>query len=299
MELFDFYQWINQINESADSINMTFTLDSNYSEEVKKTYYETLTDHLDKNLPHGSSYSIKNDQYNRAINVSILNEDDEISAAIFGPAESFSFTLYPPYVQYIGMITSIGMENMTNQIKRTFHSAIVDKEGDQTKIRVRAMSRDDFDDKLKSVANKVIDYYMISSFPQGRSNPSEPTGSDYIKIIHSESDSESSIKELTNRLSLWLTYTTAIKVLNKMSSQLTIDLEDIRQNVLDKGLNSAIKSNDPNEQLSFLKKLIKLADPRRVEESSIVTDALITMFRILLKQYESPKEIWRELSKMK
>ena len=298
MELFDFYQWIGQINESANSINMTFTLDSNYLDEVKKTYYETLTDHLDKNLPHGSSYSIKNDQP-RSIEVSILNEDDEISAAIFGPAESFSFTLYPPYVGYIGMTTSIGMDNMTNQITRTFHSAIVDKEDDRTTVRVRAMSRDDFDDKLKSVANKVIDYYMISSFPRNRSNPSEPAGSDYIKIIHSESDSESSIKELTNRLSLWLTYTTAIKVLNKISSQLTIDLDDIRQNVLDKGLNSAIRSNDPKEQLDFLKKLIKLADPRRVEESSIVTDALITMFRILLKQYESPKEIWRELSKMK
>lgn len=299
MELFDFYQWIDKINESSNSINMTFTFDSNYLDEVKETYYKTLTDHLDKNLPHGSSYSIKNDQP-RSIEVSILTEDDdEITSAIFGPAESFSFTLYPPYVQYIGMTTSIGMDNMTNQITRIFHNAIVDKEGDQTKIRVRAMSRDDFDDKLKSVANKVIDYYMISSFPRGRSNPSEPTSSDYIKIIHSESDSESSIKELTNRLSLWLTYTTAIKVLNKMSSQLTIDLDDIRQNVLDKGLTSAIRSNDPKEQLDFLKKLIKLADPRRVEESSIVTDALITMFRILLKQYESPKEIWRELSKMK
>lgn len=297
MELFDFNNWLGQINESTGSINMTFNFDSNYLDEVKKTYYETLTDHLDKNLPHGSSYSIKNDQP-RSIEVSILNEDDEISSAIFGPAESFSFTLYPPYVQYIGMTTSIGMDNMTNQIARTFHNAIVDKEDDRTTIRVRAMSRDDFDDRLKSVANKVIAYYGIGDYHRNKSYFSELTSSDYAKVIHS-SDSKASIKELTSRLSLWLTYTTAIKVLNKMSSQLTIDLDDIRQNVLDKGLNSALNSNDPKEQLEFLKKLIKLADPRRVEESSIVTDALITMFRILLKQYESPKEIWRELSKMK
>jgi hypothetical protein len=296
MELVDFNKWLGTIHESVSGINIVFKIDSDYSELVESTYLETLKEHLDKTLPPSITHEISK-YSDTLINVSLLSEEDEVSATMFGPTESTNFLLALPNRGLYGQLIGLGPNQTIEKIKKHFYNAIVEKGEDFTSIRVRG-DQQTLDSKIISIAKDASSSsnFSTSGHRFRDKTYTEPTIDDYFNLLDAES--KTAKDEVVHKLSVWAVYETAIKVLNLISSQLTIDTIAIKKEIAT-GLNAALNSKTDEEKLPFMKRLMDLANPKRYEESALVTDALIEMFRDLLKHYESPIEIWRAIYKKK
>jgi hypothetical protein len=296
MELVDFNKWLDTIHESVSGINIVFKIDSDYSELVESTYLETLKEHLDKTLPPSITHEISKHS-DTLINVSLLSEEDEVSTTMFGPTESTNFLLALPNRGLYGQLIGLGPNQTIEKIKKHFYNAIVEKGEDFTSIRVRG-DQQTLDSKIISIAKDASSSsnFSTSGHRFRDKTYTEPTIDDYFNLLDAES--KTAKDEVVHKLSVWAVYETAIKVLNLISSQLTIDTIAIKKEIAT-GLNAALNSKTDEEKLPFMKRLMDLANPKRYEESALVTDALIEMFRDLLKHYESPIEIWRAIYKKK
>ena len=296
MELVDFNKWLSSINESVSGINIVFKIDSDYSELVESTYLEILKEHLDKKLPPNITHEISKHS-DTLINVSLLSGEDEISTTMFGPTESTNFLLSLPNRGQFHQIVGLSPNQTVEKIKKHFYNAIVEKREGFTSIRVRG-DQETLDSRIISIAKDASSSsnFSISGHRFRDKTYTEPTIDDYFNLLDTES--KTAKDDVVHKLSVWLVYETAIKVLNLISSQLTIDTAAIQKEIAT-GLNAALNSKTAEEKLPFMKRLMDLANPKRYEESSIVTETLIEMFRDLLKNYESPLEIWRAIYKKK
>lgn len=294
MELLDFTYW-NKLNEESSKISKIIRIPNrNIRPELEKAYVQSINKVLEE-TSGDVEYDISVDNtFESAIsyNINFKKEEDEIFSSVFGSPVTFTIALTPQFYGYsAGALT---LTNIMRKIERYLYSS-VDVEDGVNVIRITT-TPELFEKGLINIASSIMDDW-------NRAIPEKPTPQDYANAYLKASDNPKYITELKDKISNLTTYYTILDFLNsntedyiinkeELSASVSSELTKIKQLDFTKDAESSLK-----EALLFQKKLLKMAHSNK-EESPLVTDALVDMFRLLLDQYGDVRSLKTALLKV-
>jgi hypothetical protein len=309
MELLDFNNWTS-VFESSDlkMITKVFTFSPDFKKEVDDEYYR-IADSLLKEDAASFEYTLTSHENNGSIEVSFGEEEDEFRSSIFGAPESFTITLdsLTRHTLYYSGVYLLNPERILQLFEARRKSSRLEKEGGSTIIKLNVWNQE-FEQTLQNIAMCIAISKSYASSELVR-----PTSNDYDNALRYASNDKGGsgpnpIKELSTKLNEIIRYRTVLSILHKISSDYIVDIDklnsDIYGRVNEFKLIDLSKLSDEDrklkvdEILKFLAYLLKLADSIQSNESELVTDALVDIFRILLTQYDNVLEIKKELGRI-
>lgn len=296
MELLDFTYW-NKLNEENSQISKIIRIPNRHlGPELDQAYNQALNKVLEETAEDIEYEVTTKDEYGGPMyTIHFKKDEDEIYSSIFGSPEVFTITLKPSFDAYGGGI--ITLSSLLSIIKRTFYSSVIDVEDNINIIRIKT-TPELLEKGLANIANNFVRGHMWKQLI-----PEKPTFQDYSDAFLKASDDPKYIEVLKDKISNLTIYYTVLDLLKsniedyninkeELSTSISSELNKIKQLDFTKDKESALK-----ETLLFQKKLLKMANSKK-EESPLVTDALVEVFRLLLDQYGDIKTINRELLKV-
>ena len=296
MEILDFTYW-NKLNEEASQISKIIRIpDRHIGPELEQAYRQAINKVLEETAEDVEYDVTSKDAYGGLeYTIHFKKEDDDVFSSMFGSPEVFTITLKPSFDAYGGGIITLG--SLLSTIKRTFYSSVIDVEDNINVIRIKT-TPELLEKGLAAIANNFVrghDWRQVI--------PEKPTFNDYTNAFLKAKDNPKYIATLKDKISNLTIYYTVLDflknnmedyVINKeeLSTSISSELNKIKQLDFIKDKESSLK-----EALLFQKKLLKMANYRK-EESPLVTDALVEVFRLLLDQYGDIKKVNIELSKV-
>ena len=294
MELLDFTYW-NKLDEESSKISKIIRIPNrNIRPELEKVYVQSINKVLEETSGDVEYEIAVDNTFESAIsyNINFKKEEDEIFSSVFGSPVTFTIALTPQFYGYsTGALT---LTNILRKIERYLYSS-VDVEDGVNVIRITT-TPELFEKGLINVASSIMDDW-------NRAIPEKPTPQDYANAYLKASDNPKYITELKDKISNLTTYYTILDFLNsntedyiinkeELSTSVSSELTKIKQLDFTKDAESSLK-----EALLFQKKLLKMAHSNK-EESPLVTDALVDMFRLLLDQYGDVRSLNTALLKV-
>jgi hypothetical protein len=288
MNLLDFKYWI-ALNESQKSY-YTFEIPKRSLTELDEEYVKVLQELL-ANFPD-SMYDLKYSQGDIALTLNA--GQDELISSIYGESKDITIYLTSPgsSTYSYGRYANISNEVIVNRLPNVHHSKKIINQPESTIIRFTILSNE-LTGILTAATNRIT--------PNGDDVPTIDE-SDFLDLLYAESTNiEKKQKEFTDKLNQYLRYFAVKESLKKfMVAEVTPNIEEIGASIKDRLAN--IKSIDlnsisPEEKktlintvIEFQKDLLSKSSSKDIEKD-LTTDALITNFRILLKEVGGVKEI--------
>jgi len=296
MELLDFTYW-NKLNEETSRISKILRIPNrNIQPELEKEYFQTLNKILEETAGD-AEYEITVDNKNSwpIYTIHFKKEEDEIFSSVFGSPELFTIDIIPTFPQYTSY--GVGVLSLNNLILKTmkyFYTSVREIEDGDNVIRITT-TPELFEKGLVNIASSFIGW--------SREIPEKPLPQDYDDAYLKASDDPTYITKLKDKIFNATVYDTILNYLksniedyiinqDELSASISSELNKIKQLDFTKDNESSLK-----EALTFQKKLLKMAHPNK-EESALVTDALVDVFRLLLDQYGDIKSLNTALSKV-
>lgn len=291
MNLLDFKYWI--LNESQKSY-YTFEIPKRRLTELDEEYLRGLQELL-SSLPE-SMYELESSQ--GSIALTLHASQDELISSIYGDSNDITIYLTSPgSSNYLaGSYKSILSNSLVDCLKRANYSNKITEGSDKVTVRFSIQASD---------IDQVIDRATQCATPTKES--AKIDNSSFLELIYDSSNTgDKQIKEFTDSLNYYLrTFSVKSTLKRYMTSESTPNLEEIGSTIKERL--SKIKSIDLdsispeeketllNDVIEFQKDLLSKSSPKDIE-NSLTTEALITNFRILLKEIGGVKEIKRALS---
>ena len=292
MNLLDFKYWIS-LNESQKSYYVFEVPNQRNLIELDEEYLRGLKEIL-TDLPE-SMYELEYSQ--GSITLTLHANQDELISSIYGESTGVKIYLTSPGSSnyYSGSFKSISSTKLVDCLKRANYSNKIKDEGNITTIRFSIQPSD-----IDQVINRAAQCATPTS------DSTKIDSSSLLELIyHSSSMGDSKVKEFTDSLNYQLrTFAVKSTLKRYMTSESTPNLEEIGSSIKEKL--AEIKSIDfdsvsPEEKetlleevLKFQKDLLSKSSPKDIE-NALTTDALVTNFRILLKELGGVKEIKRAI----
>jgi hypothetical protein len=291
MNLLDFKYWIS-LNESQKSYYV-FEIPKRRLTELDEEYLKGLQELL-ANLPD-SMYDLEYSQ--GSIALTLTASQDELISSIYG--ESKDITIYltsPGSSTYLaGSFKTISSSQLVDCLKRANYSNKIKETKDVTTIQFSIQS---------SELDAVMARATQCATPTKESAKIDTAS--LLELIYDSSNmGDSKIKEFTDSLNYYLrTFAVQSALKRYMTSESTPNLEEVEASIRERLAN--IKSIDidsisPEEKetllstvIEFQRDLLSKSSPKDIEKN-LTTDALITNFRILLKEVGGVKEIKRAI----
>ena len=287
MTLLDFKYWI-ALNESQKSYYV-FEIPKRRLTELDEEYLKGLQELL-ANLPD-SMYDL---EYSKGSIALTLNaSQDELISSIYG--ESSEVTIYltsPGSSNYLaGSYKTISWDSLVTCLKRANYSNKIKETKEISTIQFSIQSSE-----LEAVLTRATQ----CATPTKES--AKIDASSLLELIYdSSSMGDNKIKEFTDSLNYYLrTFAVNSALRRYMTSESTPNLEEVGASIkerLAKIESIDLDSSSPEEKemllntvIEFQKDLLSKSSPRDIEKD-LTTDALITNFRILLKEVGGVKEI--------
>jgi hypothetical protein len=290
MNLLDFKYWI--LNESQKSY-YTFEVPKRRLTELDEEYVKGLQELL-SSLPE-SMYELESSQ--GSIALTLHANQDELISSIYGDSSDITIYLTSPGASnYLtGSYKSISSNQLVDCLKRANYSNKIIEGSDKVIVRFSIQASD---------IDQVINRATQCATPTKES--AKIDNSSFLELIYDSSNTgDKQVKEFTDSLNYYLrTFAVRSTLKRYMTSESTPNLEEVGANIKERL--SKIKSIDLNsispeekEQLlsdviEFQKDLLSKSSPKDIE-NALTTDALITNFRILLKEVGGVKEIKQAL----
>lgn len=291
MNLLDFKYWIS-LNESQKSY-YSFEIPKRRLTELDEEYLRGLQEIL-STLPD-SMYELKSSQ--NSITLTLRSSQDDLISSIYG--ESTDITIYltsPGSSNYFsGSFKNISSNQLVDCLKRANYSNKITSEDESIIVRFSIQPSE-----LEAVLTRATQCATPI-----KSND-DINASSFLELIYTSSEgADKRIKEFSDSLNYHLR-TIAVKSALKryLTSESTPNLEEIGSSIKERlaKINSTdLDSISPEEKkifveevLKFQKDLLSKSSTKDIE-SSLTTDALITNFRILLKEIGGVKEIKQAL----
>lgn len=290
MNLLDFKYWI--LNESQKSY-YTFEVPKRRLTELDEEYVKGLQELL-SSLPE-SMYELESSQ--GSIALTLHANQDELISSIYGDSSDITIYLTSPGASnYLaGSYKSISSNQLVDCLKRANYSNKITEGSDKVIVRFSIQASD---------IDQVINRATQCATPTKES--AKIDNSSFLELIYDSSNTgDKQVKEFTDSLNYYLrTFAVRSTLKRYMASESTPNLEEVGANIKERL--SKIKSIDLNsispeekEQLlsdviEFQKDLLSKSSPKDIE-NALTTEALITNFRILLKEVGGVKEIKQAL----
>lgn len=291
MNLLDFKYWI--LNESQKSY-YTFEIPKRRLTELDEEYLRGLQELL-ANLPE-SMYELESSQ--GSITLTLHASQDELISSIYGDSSDITIYLTSPGSSnyFSGSFKSISSNFIVDCLKRANYSNKITEGSDKVTVRfsIQASDIDQVINRATQCATPTKAYAKVDN-------------SSFLELIYDSSNTgDKQVKEFTDSLNYYLrTFAVKSTLKRYMTSESTPNLEEIGSTIKERL--SKIKSIDLdsispeeketllNDVIEFQKDLLSKSSPKDIE-NSLTTEALITNFRILLKEIGGVKEIKRALS---
>jgi hypothetical protein len=296
MNLLDFKYWIT-LNESQKSY-YTFEIPKRTLTELDDEYMKGLTDVL-SDLPE-SLYDISQNQ--SEIILTIHSSQDELQSAIYGDSQEVKINLSSPgkSLDSGGPFKKISTDSLVNILKKSNYPIKVIDQPNSIQVRF-SIQQSDLDRIVHTAAQRAA-----FSYSEYNREFIKPETSSFFDLIYNTSNEK--IEKFTDSLNAYLRYSAAHSALKGyLSLGNTPNLEEIGSTVNARlqriksidfsTLSKDEKSAQLKEVLSFQKEILTSADKTSIE-SSIMVDAMIENFRILLDTVGSPKEIKQALNQV-
>jgi hypothetical protein len=296
MNLLDFKYWIS-LNESQKSY-YTFEIPKRVLTELDDEYMKGLSDVL-SDLPE-SIYSISQNQ--GEIVLTLHPSRDELQSAIYGDLHEVKINLSSPgkSPDIGGLFKKITTDSLVNILKKSNYIIKVIDQPDSIQVRF-SIQQSDLDRIIHTAAQRAA-----FSYSEYNREFIKPETSAFFDLLYDTTNEK--IEKFTDILNAYLRYTSASSALKGyLSLGNTPNLEEIGATVNArlqkiKSIDFSTLSNDEKseqlkEVLSFQKEILNNADKTSIE-SSIMVDAMIENFRILLDTVGSPKEIKQALNQV-
>jgi hypothetical protein len=296
MNLLDFKYWIS-LNESQKSY-YTFEIPKRVLTELDDEYMKGLSDVL-SDLPE-SIYSISQNQ--GEIVLTLHPSRDELQSAIYGDLQEVKINLSSPgkSLDSGGLFKKITTDSLVNILKKSNYIIKVIDQPDSIQVRF-SIQQSDLDRIIHTAAQRAA-----FSYSEYNREFIKPETSAFFDLLYDTTSEK--IEKFTDILNAYLRYTSASSALKGyLSLGNTPNLEEIGATVNTrlqkiKSIDFSTLSNDEKseqlkEVLSFQKEILNNADKTSIE-SSIMVDAMIENFRILLDTVGSPKEIKQALNQV-
>jgi len=296
MNLLDFKYWIS-LNESQKSY-YTFEIPKRVLTELDDEYMKGLSDVL-SDLPE-SLYSISQNQ--GEIVLTLHPSRDELQSAIYGDLQEVKINLSSPgkSPDSGGLFKKITTDSLVNILKKSNYIIKVIDQPDSIQVRF-SIQQSDLDRIIHTAAQRAA-----FSYSEYNREFIKPETSAFFDLLYDTTSEK--IEKFTDILNAYLRYTSASSALKGyLSLGNTPNLEEIGAKVNTrlqkiKSIDFSTLSNDEKseqlkEVLSFQKEILNNADKTSIE-SSIMVDAMIENFRILLDTVGSPKEIKQALNQV-
>jgi hypothetical protein len=287
MNLLDFKYWIS-LNESQKSYYV-FEIPKRRLTELDEEYLKGLQELL-ANLPD-SMYDLEYSQGSIALTLNA--SQDELISSIYG--ESKDITIYltsPGSSNYLaGSNKTISSSQLIECLKRANYSNKIKETREMTTIQFSIQS---------SELDAVLARATQCATPTKES--SKIDAASLLELIYdSSSMGDTKIKEFTDSLNYYLrTFAVQSALKRYMTFESTPNLEEVGASIRERLANiksidiDSISSEEKETLLStvieFQKDLLSKSSPKDIEKD-LTTDALITNFRILLKEVGGVKEI--------
>jgi hypothetical protein len=296
MNLLDFKYWIS-LNESQKSY-YTFEIPKRVLTEIDDEYMKGLSDVL-SDLPE-SLYSISQNQ--GEIVLTLHPSRDELQSAIYGDLQEVKINLSSPgkSPDIGGLFKKITTDSLVNILKKSNYIIKVIDQPDSIQVRF-SIQQSDLDRIIHTAAQRAA-----FSYSEYNREFIKPETSAFFDLLYDTTSEK--IEKFTDILNAYLRYISASSALKGyLSLGNTPNLEEIGAKVNTrlqkiKSIDFSTLSNDEKseqlkEVLSFQKEILNNADKTSIE-SSIMVDAMIENFRILLDTVGSPKEIKQALNQV-
>jgi hypothetical protein len=296
MNLLDFKYWIS-LNESQKSY-YTFEIPKRVLTELDDEYMKGLRDVL-SDLPE-SLYSISQNQ--GEIVLTLHPSRDELQSAIYGDLQEVKINLSSPGKSRDsgGLFKKITTDSLVNILKKSHYLIKVIDPPDSIQVRF-SIQQSDLDRIIHTAAQRAA-----FSYSEYNREFIKPETSAFFDLLYDTTSEK--IEKFTDILNAYLRYISASSALKGyLSLGNTPNLEEIGATVNTrlqkiKSIDFSTLSNDEKseqlkEVLSFQKEILNNADKTSIE-SSIMVDAMIENFRILLDTVGSPKEIKQALNQV-
>jgi hypothetical protein len=287
MNLLDFKYW--SLSESQKTY-YSFEIPKRHLTELDEEYLNGLKDIL-STLPD-SMYDLEYSQGSIALTLNA--SQDELISSIYG--ESKDITIYltsPGSSNYLaGSYKKISWESLVNCLKRAnYWTARTKDEKEIMTIRFYIQQSD---------IDQIINRATQCATPTKES--AKIDAASLLELVYDSSNmGDNKIKEFTDSLNYYLrTFAVNSALRRYMTSESTPNLEEVGASIKDRlakiesiDLNSISpeeKENLLSTVIEFQKDLLSKSSPKDIEKD-LTTDALITNFRILLKEVGGVKEI--------
>ena len=289
MNLLDFKYWLS-LNESQKSY-YTFEIPKRRLTEIDEEYLKGLQELL-ATLPD-SMYDLEYSQ--GSITLTLHANQDELISSIYGESKDVKIYLTSPASSNYnyGSFKVISSGHLVDCLKRANYSNKINDEREMSTIRFSIQSSEL--DALMTRTTQCVTPTKESA---------KMDASSLLELVYdSSSMGDSKIKEFTDSLNYYLrTFAVRSALKRYMTSESTPNLEEVGANIKERL--AKIKSIDSdsispeekktliNNVIEFQRDLLSKSSPKDIE-NSLTTDALITNFRILLKEVGGVKEIKR------
>lgn len=289
MNLLDFKYWIS-LNESQKSY-YTFEIPKRRLTELDEEYMNALTT-LMSSFPN-EMYNISNSSQG-SIELTLQPAQNELLSSIYGDSRELKiYVISPGSSTYsYGRYANISNEVIVNRLPSVHHSKKIIDQKESTIIRFTILPNE-LTRILTAATNRIT--------PNGDDVPTIDE-SDFLDLLYDDSTNiEKKQKEFTDKLNQYLRYFAVKESLKKfMVAEVTPNIEEIGASIkerLTKIKSIDLESISPEEKETFIsdvvefqKDLLSKSSSKDIE-NTLTTDALITNFRILLKEVGGVKEI--------
>lgn len=287
MNLLDFKYWIS-LNESQKSYYV-FEVPKRRLTELDEEYLKGLREVL-STLPD-SMYDIDSSQ--SSITITLHANQDELISSIYGDSTDIKIYLTSPGSSNYssGSYKNISSNQLVDCLKRANYSNKIKDQGESIMVRF-SIQPSELDAALNRATQCVT--------------PTKPMddidASSFLEIIYNSSSTDDrKVKEFTDSLNHYLRTFSVKSVLKRyLTSESTPNLEEIGTSIkerLTKIKSIDLESISPEEKETFISDVVEFQrdllskSSSKDIENALTTDALITNFRILLKEVGGVKEI--------
>jgi hypothetical protein len=294
MNLLDFKYWIS-LNESQKTY-YSFEIPKRQLTELDEEYMNALTT-LMSSFPD-SMYNISNSSQG-SIELTLRPVQNELLSSIYGDSRELKIYLTSPGSSNYsyGRYANISNEVIVSRLPSLHHSKkSIDRK--ESKIIRFTILPNELAGILTAATNRIT--------PNGDDIPTIDE-SDFLDLLYDESTNiEKKQKEFTDKLNQYLRYFAVKESLKRfMVAEVTPNIEEIGASIKERLANIKsvnLNSISPKEKetlistvIEFQQDLLSKSSPKDIEKD-LTTDALITNFRILLKEVGGVKEIKRAIS---
>jgi hypothetical protein len=279
MNLLDFKYW-QKLNEEARSY-YTFEIPKRELTELDEAYLDSLNEVI-AGIPK-SMYDLKVNL--PSVIITFHDSKDEVVSSIYGEAQSFAMAFSTPGTStyFSGNFKVIRDSDIISRgFSRSNLSPKITHLNNSCKIRI-SIAPEELEKVLSEAANRII-------LRSERLNVEKIDSSDIIELMYSDGTNLQNLSiNLRDKLNNQLRHEALVKTLKRfITSEVSPNIEDTRTNIESRRKN--LESTSIEDVISFQRELLDKSDRGNIE-TDLTTAAMIDNFRVLLKEFGSPKEI--------